>query len=117
MESSELNAVAHSRVEVSSPPTKRAAHAVEIYSFIAAAVLATLYLATTLDISSHRLLWWDELFTVYIARLPHWATIWAALAHAVDSQPPVYYMVVRIFDKLFGYSEVAVRLPSSLAMA
>jgi len=88
----------------------------DIWSFVAAAVLAAFYLATTVYISYHRLLWWDELFTVNIARLPHWTTIWAALAHAVDSMPPIYYMVVRMFDKLFGYGEVAVRLPSSLAM-
>src|SRR5271167_2899831 len=87
-----------------------------IWSFVAL-LLAAFYLARSLYISSHRFLWFDELFTVQVARLPHWTTIWVALAHAVDAQPPIYYMVVRIFDKLFGYSEVAVRLPSSLAMA
>src|SRR5208337_3940250 len=100
----------------SSLDVKRTVASVGAWSLIAAVSLAVFYFATTLYISSHRLFWWDELFTVHIVRLPHWTTIWAALAHAVDSQPPIYYMVVRAFDKLFGYSEVAVRLPSCLAM-
>ena len=93
-------------------PTRRT----EGLAFLAAAVLATFYLATCLYISSQRLLWFDEVFTVHIARLPDWATILAALSHGADSLPPLYYMVVRTFDKLFGHNEVAVRLPSTLAM-
>jgi 4-amino-4-deoxy-L-arabinose transferase-like glycosyltransferase len=82
-----------------------------------AVILAAFYFATSLYIASHRLFWIDELFTVHIARLPHWATIWQALAHGVDSQPPPYYMVVRMSDKLLGPRELAARLPSALAMA
>ena len=93
-------------------PTRRT----EGWALLAAAVLATFYLATCLYISSQRLLWFDEVFTVHIARLPNWSTILAALSHGADSLPPLYYLVVRAFGKLFGYSEVAVRLPSTLAM-
>ena len=74
------------------------------------------YLATSIYISSHRLLWFDEVVTVHMARLPNAKTLLAALSHGADSLPPLYYMVVGIFDKLFGHSEVAVRLPSTLAM-
>src|SRR5271165_7510967 len=86
-------------------------------SVVAAAVLATFYLVTSIYISSHRLLWFDEVFTVHMARLPDWKTLLTALSHGTDSLPPLYYMVVGTFDNLFGHSEVAVRLPSTLAMA
>lgn len=86
-------------------------------SFLAAAILATFYLASSLYIAAHRLFWFDEIFTVGIARLPHSATIWAALGHAADSMPPVYYLIVRLFEKVFGQRELAARLPSALAMA
>src|SRR5271157_817742 len=86
------------------------------WGFLAAAGLATFYLATSLYISSHRLLWFDEVFTVHMARLPDWKTLLTALSHGADSLPPLYYIVVGIFDKLFGHSEVAIRLPSTLAM-
>src|SRR5271157_4154207 len=87
-----------------------------VWSLLAAALLAAFYFSTSIYIASHRLFWFDEIFTVRIARLPHLATIWTALAHGADGQPPFYYMVVRIFDKPLAHSEVAVRLPSALAM-
>jgi hypothetical protein len=86
------------------------------WSYVAAASLALFYLASSVYISSHRLLWFDEVFTVHIARLPYWRTILAALGHGADSLPPLYYVVVRMFGRLFGPSEVAVRLPSTVAM-
>src|SRR5271157_1860309 len=87
-----------------------------MWCFVAAGVLATFYLATSMYVASHRLLWFDEVFTVHMARLPDWKTLLTALSHGADSLPPLYYMVVGTFDKLFGHSEVAVRLPSTLAM-
>src|SRR5271157_4558606 len=56
----------------------------------------------------------QTIFTLHIAWLPDFHTLWTALAHAAD--PPTYSMVVRMFGKLFGYSEVAARLPSTLAI-
>ena len=39
-------------------------------SFVAAAILAAFYFATSLYIAAHRVFWFDELFTIHIARLP-----------------------------------------------
>jgi len=89
----------------------------ELWSFVSAFGLALFYLATSIYIASHRLLWIDEIVTVYVARVPHWATIWTALGHAMDSLPPGYYMVVRLFESLFGRNQIGARLPSALAMA
>jgi len=86
------------------------------WSWFVAAGLAISYLAASLYISSHRLLWFDEVFTVHMARLPNWSTLIIALGHGVDSLPPPYYLVVGSFGKVFGHSELAVRLPSTLAM-
>jgi len=92
------------------------ARAGNIASFVVVGSLAAFYLATSLYIASHRLLWFDEIVTVHLARLRDWTTLLSALSHGVDSLPPPYYMVVRAFDKLFGNGEIAVRLPSTLAM-
>jgi Dolichyl-phosphate-mannose-protein mannosyltransferase len=103
--------------EITQPATAaglRAGHA--FWSFAAAALLAAFYLATSIYVSAHRLLWFDEVVTVHIARLPDWKTILTALSHGTDSLPPLYYLVVRMFGKMFGHVEVAVRLPSTLAM-
>ncbi len=81
-----------------------------------ASLLAIFYLATSIHIASHRLFWFDEFFTVRIAQLPSWLTIWTALSHAADSLPPFYYMLVRALESLLGRSEIIARLPSTLAM-
>ena len=83
---------------------------------LVAMLLAVFYLATSLYVASHRLLWFDEIVTVSVARLPDWRTILTALSHGADSLPPPYYLVVRMFGKVFGHAEMAMRLPSTLAM-
>jgi uncharacterized membrane protein len=87
------------------------------WPYLVAALLAVFYFATSIYIAAHRLFWFDELFTLQIARLPGVTTIWTALGNGVDALPPTYYMLVRLFDTLFGGGDVAVRLPSALAMA
>lgn len=92
----------------------KAATSVETRSLIAAAVIAAFYLITSLYIATHRLLWYDEIFTVHVAWLPHFRTMWTAVAHTAD--PPTYSIIVRTFGKLFGHGEVAARLPSTIAL-
>jgi len=54
-------------------------------------------------------LWYDESFTARLARLdlPHMFT-----AIAGDVHPPLYYMIEWVTGHLFGYSEIALRMPS-----
>ena len=103
-------------VQEATVPSVTVARYSSVWTFLAAALLAAFYFATSIYISSHRLLWFDEVVTVNIAQLPGWATIIAALSHGADSLPPPYYFVVRAFGNLFGHGEVAARLPSTLAM-
>ena len=114
--SSETSMVSSANLEVSSPVTEHESHTTTAWSVVAVVSLAAFYFVTSLYIASHRLFWIDEMFTVHVSRLPGWATILKALAHGVDSQPPLYYMLVRMPDKLLGYREVGLRLPSALAM-
>jgi 4-amino-4-deoxy-L-arabinose transferase-like glycosyltransferase len=59
----------------------------------------------------------DELFTLYIARLPHFRDVWAALATGTEQTPPLFYAVTRADIFLFGTSGLALRLPELLAFA
>ena len=83
----------------------------------AAFLLAAFYLATSLYISAHRLLWYDELFTVLVCRLPSLGTMWSALSQGADQTPLLYALVMRVSDTLFGHSDIGVRVPSAVAMA
>lgn len=59
----------------------------------------------------------DELFTLYIARLPHFRDVWAALATGAEQTPPLFYAVARADIHLIGTSGLALRLPELLAFA
>ena len=101
----------------SSPHTKHPRNRSAAGSFIAAAILAAFYFATSIYIASHRVFWFDELFTVRIARLPDIKAIWTALGHGADSLPPAYYMVVRLFGGLLEKVKSQPDQPSALALA
>lgn len=60
-----------------------------------------------------RRLWFDELFTFYIARAPSLARLFDGIAH-VDLNPPLIYLLVRLFHSLFGTSELVTRLPAAI---
>jgi hypothetical protein len=59
----------------------------------------------------HNKLWLDEIIASYIVTLPSLKDIWTALLHAVDGNPPLYYLMARLF--LFtGDVPLATRLPA-----
>lgn len=97
--------------------TERPTGTAAFWTYVAAGLLTVFYFVTSIQIAAHRVFWFDELFTLYIARLPHISTIWAALGNGVDALPPAYYIVVRWFDSLFGPGDIAARVPSMIAMA
>jgi hypothetical protein len=59
-----------------------------------------------------RPLWYDELFTFYLAQLPTVGDLWAALAGGADLNPPLHYLAVRGTMALLGPGPLALRLPS-----
>jgi 4-amino-4-deoxy-L-arabinose transferase-like glycosyltransferase len=53
--------------------------------------------------------WWDEAYTVQTARYD-WATFWQL--QEVARHPPLYFLIVRAWGGLIGWSEFSVRLLS-----
>ena len=74
------------------------------------------YLGITGVLAYYRLFWNDELFTVYIARIPTVSGIWAFLATGVEQTPPTFHLLIRVVMLALGEHHLAVRLPSILAM-
>ncbi|MCU1238341.1 MAG: hypothetical protein JWP63_6308 [Candidatus Solibacter sp.] len=90
---------------------------IDRWSFAGAILLSGFFLATSIYIASHRLFWYDEVFTTFTARMRDWRTIWAALVHEnADPTPFGFFAFVRTSDQLFGPGEIGIRLPSVLAM-
>jgi hypothetical protein len=86
------------------------------WTSIAACIVAAFYLITSMQIAARRLLWFDEIGTVLMARLPSASRILAALSKWDNNMPALYFLVVHWFMAVLGGGAVAARLPSALGM-
>ena len=77
-------------------------------------VLSIIYFFVVFSLSSHKLLWLDELITLHIARLGSAKAIWDALQRGADPNPPVTHLLVHFSRKLLGDHEYAYRLPAAV---
>ena len=76
--------------------------------------LSLAYWVGTCVLASRKLMWNDELYTFYIARLPTMRDVWSALLARGEQLPPSFYIPTRVAFELFGISNVSVRLPEIL---
>lgn len=60
-----------------------------------------------------RPIWFDECFTLFISRLPSLQQMLPAMP--ADSQPPMQYLLTHVSMRLFGETELGLRLPEMLA--
>lgn len=64
--------------------------------------------------ASEKFFWYDELFTLYFSRLPTFHALWNALNSGIDFNPPLFYMLTRWSNLLFGEGTISTRLPEIL---
>jgi hypothetical protein len=57
------------------------------------ALFSVLYFADIFLKASQKCFWFDELFTVYLCRLPDFKSTWTAVAHGADFNPPLFYLM------------------------
>jgi len=81
--------------------------------WILAAVLL-IYFAVALRVLRARPLWNDEIFTIYLCRLPDMASVWRALKTGLEQMPPFWHVVSRAAYTLAGGGAFAIRLPALL---
>ncbi|MBA3966994.1 MAG: glycosyltransferase family 39 protein, partial [Nitrospirales bacterium] len=74
------------------------------------AAFSLVYILTTCVIASKRMLWNDELFTLYISRLGDLTDIFAALGTGADQNPPSFYWLTHGVLKWLGETQLTVRL-------
>ena len=75
--------------------------------------LATLlYFGLTGSIAARRPLWYDELFTQFVAGLSGPSEIWGVMKSGLDSNPPLYHLAAHFARLAFGDGPVALRLPA-----
>lgn len=76
-------------------------------------LFSVFYFAIVFTLSSFKLLWLDELITLHVSRLGSLPAIWHVLAHGVDPNPPITYLLVHLSASIFGNHEFAYRLPAA----
>lgn len=81
---------------------------------VLAALCSAIYFAAVLPLAARRLLWNDELFTLYIGSQPTFADTWSALKTGAEQMPPLFYVITRGFLALPGRREIVLRLPEIL---
>jgi hypothetical protein len=73
------------------------------------------YMAFCLLASRRKPLWCDEIFTMLVDRLGGPAEVWRHVRAGMDNHPPLGYVLGNLSIRLFGFSELALRLPSMVA--
>jgi hypothetical protein len=75
-------------------------------------LLSALYFLDTLLRATLKTFWFDELYTVYLCRLPTFHATWAAVLNGTDLNPPLFYLVTRWAQHWTGEGLIATRLPA-----
>jgi hypothetical protein len=83
-----------------------------VWLFVA---LSVPYWLLTWISATRKLMWNDELYTFYIARLPSMRDVLAALMTGGEQLPPFFYAVTRLAIGLFGLNELSIRFPEMIA--
>jgi len=89
---------------------------IEKRKFLLISIFSVFYFAGFCLIASQKVMWNDELFTFYIARLPNFSDRWKALLTGAEQTPPLSYVVTRVFFGLFGVTNLAIRLPEIIGV-
>jgi cbb3-type cytochrome oxidase subunit 3 len=93
-------------------PPERLTGLLEKNGLLLFAVFSVFYAGAVYLSSRRKLLWNDELYTYYIARLPGMTEVWSALMTGGEQLPPFFYLITRASIGLFGLNAFALRLPA-----
>ena len=74
------------------------------------------FLAASVKAAATNPLWMDEVLTVWVVRLKSTGAIWSALYHGSEFASPTYHLLLHYWASVAGYSYLALRFPSILAI-
>ncbi len=80
------------------------------------ALISLIFFADICLRASRKCFWYDELFTVYLCRLPDFRSTWDAVMHGVDFNPPLFYLLIRWSQRLLGEGLIVTRLPAMVGV-
>jgi 4-amino-4-deoxy-L-arabinose transferase-like glycosyltransferase len=77
--------------------------------------VSVVYALLTWTLAARKLMWNDELYTYYVARLPSMHDVWQALLARGEQTPPLFFAITRLSFRVFGVTPLSMRLPEMLA--
>lgn len=79
------------------------------------AAFSGFYFAMTMARSYSRLMWADELITLWVCRFKSLPHLWSILKSGVELNPPLFHWVTRASETLFGENATGLRVPAMLS--
>jgi hypothetical protein len=79
--------------------------------WLAVLVFTIFYFADVCLRASAKYFWYDELLTLYFARLPDLHSLWGAVQIGIDANPPGFDLLNHAVRAVFGEGLIAMRLP------
>jgi hypothetical protein len=89
--------------------------AVNRYRYVLLALLSIGYFYDAYVRASRKLFWFDEIFTLYISRLPDLRSLWHVLMAGFEFNPPLLYILTGFSNRLLGENPVSARLPEIIS--
>ena len=90
----------------------RVADALDRLHWLILVLLVAAWLAATASAARLKPFWYDEIFTILLARLPSTRALWAALGDGIDLSAPLNTLVTRAVYAVAGVGHVSTRLPA-----
>jgi hypothetical protein len=91
----------------------RFSETLERHKSLLLAAFSIAYFGLTFYRASRKLFWFDELFTVYVSRLPDFKSVWHALVNSADFQL-LLFILTRFSQHILGQGQISTRLPEML---
>lgn len=79
-------------------------------------VIGIVYLFMAFYRAKRKLFWFDEIFTLYISRLPDFTSLVDVLKHGVDFNPPLFYEWIIASSFFFKNEHIGARVPSIIGV-
>src|SRR5690242_1348353 len=76
------------------------------------AIFLAIYFPLTAFLASHKLMWGDEFYTLYVSRAGSLSEILKALATGAEQHPPLFLLLVHQIMAVLGPSHLSLRLAS-----
>jgi hypothetical protein len=73
-----------------------------------------LYFLVVAILSNEKVLWNDEMYTLYFSRMQLWPDLWRALATGGDQLAPGSIILTKASVRVFGENHIAIRLPETI---